>query len=330
MHLLDDIDLIKRIDTKNVYDQIIHYPQCVMIANEHIPFTQRKPFKNDEFKSIVFINKNKCNTTRVFREVLKGEIEVINTDNFNANCLRKNTLVIYIDFDKESIIRDDFLATMEESKADVVMISSEVNKLDFEVNGFFFTTPNIPALLFPYLYTLVIKLLVMVKVLREEDKIIDKIVAALITKAGAITRNQPFDLNLAKHYAHYIHGRIPLIYYTQKLYRPLAGRLKNQINRISKYPAFYSSYENMQMYEMGVWERELLNENYIPIIISKLCFTTPERDDFKELLTQKGVNFLDIYGEHDNPLVDFAGLVYFVDMISFYLAMLGQNDPIES
>ncbi|MBN2829485.1 MAG: hypothetical protein JXR56_04090, partial [Candidatus Cloacimonetes bacterium] len=285
---------------------------------------------NEEFKTVVFINKNKCNTTRIFREVLKGEVEIINTENLNTSCLRKNTLVIYIDFDKENIIKDDVLATIEESKADVILISTEVNKLDFDVNGFFFAPVNIPALLFPYIYTLVIKALTMVKVLKEEDRLLDKIIAGLINKAGAITRNQPFDLNLAKHYAHYIHGRIPLIYYTQKLYRPIAGRLKNQINRISKYPAFYSSYENMQMYEMGVWERELLNENYVPIIISRLSFTTPERDDFKDLLTKKGINFLDIYGENDNPLVDFACLVYFVDMIAFYLAMLGQNDPIET
>jgi len=329
MHLSNDIDLFKNIDSDNVYDQIIHYPQCVMIAKDEFKFQQRKPFKNSEYRTLIFINKNKCNTTRIFREVLKGKIEVINTDKLNARCLKRDTLVVYIDFDKERIIKDNYLDTMEESKSDVILISTELNKLEFESNGFFFTSPNIPALLFPYLYGLVLKTLLMTNIL-EDEKIIDKVIGGLVIKAGAITRNQEYEMNMAKQYAHSIHGRIPLIYYKEKLFRPVAGRLKNQINKLSKYPAFYSSYENMLEYEQGVWRSELLNENYIPIIIDNLSLTTPVHDEFKELLGQKGIQSLNIFAETGNPFVDFANLVYFVDMLAFYLAMLGQNNPIDS
>ncbi len=329
MHLLDDIDLIKKIDLHNVYDQIIHYPQCAMLANEHMPYNDSTPFKNKEFKSVVFLNKNKCSTTRIFREVLKGTIEVMNTDKLNPLYLKENTLVIYIDFDTERIKSDNYLSIINDSPADMIMISSELNKVEFNQNGYYFTTPNIPSLNFPYLYTLVIKSLIQTGIL-EGPKLVNKIAAALITKAGAITRNQPFTMNMAKSFAHHIHGRIPLIYYAEKVYRPVAGRLKNQINRISKYPAFYSSYDHALTYEIGVWNRELLNENYIPIIISKLSFETPEHDEFKELLSRKGINYLELFAETDNDLVDFAALIYFIDMVAFYLAMLGQNDPVES
>ncbi len=329
MHLLDDIDLIKKIDTNNVYDQIIHYPQCAMLAKESIDYVDVTPFKNNEYTTVVFLNKNKCNTTRTFREVLKGTIEVMNTDNLNPLYLKENTLVIYIDFDTERIKNDNYLSVINQSPADLVMISTELNKVEFRQNGFYFTTSNLPSLNFPYLYTLVVKSLQLTGVL-ENDKLIDRMIAALITKAGAITRNQPFTMNMAKHFAHHIHGRIPLIYYTNKVYRPVAGRLKNQVNRISKYPAFYSSYDHALTYEMGVWNRELLNENYIPIIIDKLSFETTEHDEFKELLAKKGINFLELFAESDNDFVDFAALVYFIDIVAFYLAMLGQNDPTES
>ena len=181
-----------------------------------------------------------------------------------------------------------------------------------------------------FLFFSIVKILEEYNIIPNQKETVDRLVAQLVQKAGAISYNKEFKENLAKISAEKMNNKIPIFYAEQPELFPLAYRWKCQVNENAKYPAFCNNFPELSHNEIEGWESSISQSNFIPVFLQRLS-TQKEYakhiNAFKELMANNGVDYLEFFVEGETVIEEIFSLIYLGDMISFYLAILQNTDP---
>lgn len=143
--------------------------------------------------------------------------------------------------------------------------------------------------------------------------------------------DSPPEVNLAKRVAKALHGKIPLIYASERLMAPVALRWKTQLNENSKVPCYYALFSELNHNEIMGWEAEEdLTEKFYVIFIK-------DKDDgvrirlrmklTREIIQGKAAGSEEIETEGQGILTRLLSVIYLGDWVSFYLALLRRVNP---
>ncbi|MCX8082670.1 MAG: bifunctional phosphoglucose/phosphomannose isomerase [bacterium] len=138
--------------------------------------------------------------------------------------------------------------------------------------------------------------------------------------------------NLAKHLAEKFYNRIPLLYSSNK-FLPVITRWKTQIAENSKAFAFMNVFPEMNHNEIMSWRYpEWFIEKCLPVfIISKKEHPRVNLrfEITKEIIFKKQPQIINLIAEGESLLEELFYLIVLGDWISFYLAILNNENPTE-
>ncbi len=335
MKNLDNKVNIKIFDKSDMYHKIIHLPEHIIQAYFQSKILKPKHLDTTKkFEKIVICG---MGGSAISGDIIKScydkiiPIEVVK--NYKVNHLDDKTLLIACSYSGNTEETLSIVKQAIDSKCEIAAVTSGgkleellsdkslIIKLD---KGF----P--PRSAVGFLFFSIIKILEIYSVIPNQKENVDSLVAQLVKKAGAISYNEPEESNIAKNSAKKINNKIPLVYAEQPELFPLAYRWKCQFNENAKYPAFCNYFPEFSHNEIEQWESDITQKTFIPIFIQRYSLDkryTKHINAFKQLLSEKNIDYLEFFVEGKTLFEEIFSLIYLGDMISFYLAILQDTDP---
>jgi len=138
--------------------------------------------------------------------------------------------------------------------------------------------------------------------------------------------------SLPREVAYKLHNKIPIIYSMEPYLKSVAYRWRTQLNENAKSMAFNHAIPEMNHNEIVGWEmHEQLVKDMIVIFLESDLY--PQRIKTriiltKQILRDKGIEVIEVYGEGDSILENAISLICLGDWISYYLALLYEKDPL--
>lgn len=136
--------------------------------------------------------------------------------------------------------------------------------------------------------------------------------------------------NPALDLAQTLRGKVPVVYGAGPT-APVAYRWKTQINENAKQPAYWAELPELCHNEIVGYE---LANRLFPqglVIFLRTSFDHPRVakrvEILKDVLSSRGLAFLEVWGEGEGVLSQALWLLHFGDWVSFYLALLNGVDP---
>ena len=174
-----------------------------------------------------------------------------------------------------------------------------------------------------------LKVLQSMKIISNENKNVE-IIKKLWKKNGKLFSGEN---NSAATIAEKLIGFVPIIYSAEGSTSAVGYRFKSQLNENSKVHAFHNSIPEMNHNEIIGWEtfREknlrakvivILDSSYHPQVIKRFKVVT-------ELIQKSGVEVIELKSNQKNFKVRILDLIYLIDWITYYLAVLRGFDPSE-
>jgi len=188
---------------------------------------------------------------------------------------------------------------------------------------------------FPYLFAPLPYLLAKLRVL-SLDKV-EKEMSDATDMVGKLTREYaietPYKENFAKKAALQIFGTVPVIYSYCK-YRSVGLRFKTQINENCKLPARCDVFPELDHNEIMGWEAsKQIIKHYTLILLRGLEEPREVKtriEVLKEKFFKKARSVIEINAQGQTALARIFSLLFTADMISLYLSVLHQRDPVAS
>jgi len=160
----------------------------------------------------------------------------------------------------------------------------------------------------------------------QNSNIIENVQEDIKNTIAILSKTSVYEEN-AKNLAIKLQNRIPVIYSSNKL-SILAEKWKISFNENCKMPAFYNVFPEMNHNEMNGYLN--LNGDYYVIIIK-------DEDDnqrirkrmkiFKDLVKEKGIDVAEMVIRGDSLLAKIFSGIYIGEWVSYYLALLLEQDP---
>ena len=337
MDILDDKIKQNVLDTEDMYHKIIHMPEHIIKAYKeaiiHKPSSFEK-LKLSGIKRVVICGMGGSAISgdiakAAFSDVLPIEV---NKD-YKIPYVDDSTLVCILSYSGNTEETLSCLKQASESTQYVGVVTSggkakeiaDGKYLWLELPGGY---P--PRSAIGYLFFTLLRLLENFEVISEQSKVVDATIANLIKKAGAITRNNPMDMNIAKNAAIKIQNKIPIIYSSNPKFGALAYRWKCQINENAKYPAFWHTFPEMNHNESEGWESLGFDDKFIPIILNRMNeeeYYQKRINAFKKIFNKINVDYSEFFVEGSSVIEEIFSLIYLGDVISWYLAILQNVNP---
>jgi len=144
----------------------------------------------------------------------------------------------------------------------------------------------------------------------------------------------PVEKNFAKQAAIKLYETIPIIYSCNS-YRSAALRFKDQVNENCKIPARFDVFPELNHNEIIGWEAPNEITRRYSLILLRGVEEPPEVRERIQVLkqrifTKKARSVIEINGQGETRLARIFSLIFTVDMISMYLAVLYNRDPMAS
>jgi len=144
----------------------------------------------------------------------------------------------------------------------------------------------------------------------------------------------PVEKNFAKQTAIKLYETVPIIYSCNQ-YRSAALRFKDQVNENCKLPARFDVFPELNHNEIIGWEASNEITRRYSLILLRGVEELPEVreriDVLKErIFTKKAKSVIEIIAQGETKLARIFALIFTVDMISMYLAVLYNRDPMAS
>jgi len=144
----------------------------------------------------------------------------------------------------------------------------------------------------------------------------------------------PVEKNFAKQTAIKLYETVPVIYSCNP-YRSAALRFKDQVNENCKLPARFDVFPELNHNEIIGWEASNEITRRYSLILLRGVEELPEVreriDVLKErIFTKKARSVIEIRAQGETKLARIFALIFTVDMISMYLAVLCNRDPMAS
>jgi glucose/mannose-6-phosphate isomerase len=322
------------VDALDMYHKIIHLPEQVLNgyanANPHIP----ADFKTVPYRRLVLCGMGgSAIAGDIIRSVFGHLLPIEVVKDYTIPVLTPDTLVVVSSYSGST---EESLSCFRQALAAGVPIAAVTSggTLKAEVDGRFpwVALPDgyPPRSAVGFLFFGLLRLLEWHAIIPAQTETVKQVVANLIIKAGAIAVAVPEELNLAKQTAALVKGRIPVLYAGHPFLEPLAYRWKCQINENAKYPAFSHTLPEMCHNEIEGWESKSWNPSFLPVFFTLM---DPEPvyarrlNALKQVFDGEGIEYLEFFAEGSTRIEQIFGLLYLGDMVSYYLALLGEVDP---
>ncbi|MGD8543745.1 MAG: bifunctional phosphoglucose/phosphomannose isomerase [Candidatus Bathyarchaeota archaeon] len=188
----------------------------------------------------------------------------------------------------------------------------------------------------PYLFAPLPHLLAKLGILPsgKVDRNMKATVEVLVKLAKEYAVEVPVEKNFAKQTAIKLYETVPIIYSCNP-YRSAALRFKGQINENCKIPARFDVFPELNHNEIIGWEASNEITRRYSLILLRGVEELPEVreriDVLKErIFTKKARSVIEINAQGETKLARIFSLIFTVDMISMYLAILYNRDPVAS
>lgn len=188
----------------------------------------------------------------------------------------------------------------------------------------------------PYLFTPLPYLLAKLNFLSMEivDKEMREAKDMVSRLAKELAINVPFEKNLAKQLAYQIFGTVPIIY-SFGPYRSVGLRFKTQVNENCKLPAHFDVFPELNHNEIMGWEASKKVTQHYTLILMRSREEPIEvktRIDAlkKAFFEKKAKSVIELEAKGDSLLARMFNLLFTADMISMYLSILHNRDPVAS
>ncbi len=126
-------------------------------------------------------------------------------------------------------------------------------------------------------------------------------------------------------------GFIPVLYSVTDLNDSAGKRFKGQLNENSKVHAWMAEYPEMNHNEIVGWESvngSGLKYKAITLIDDEICLRIKKRIEIiNKLLVGENIDILSIQGKSNTFKERLIEVIYFCDWVSYYLALLNEEDP---
>jgi glucose/mannose-6-phosphate isomerase len=163
---------------------------------------------------------------------------------------------------------------------------------------------------------------------RETD--ISETLAAL-KKSSVLYADPTSRKNQALHIAKQLHGKLPVIYSSSERFDAVNVRWRGQICENSKHLAFGHLLPEMNHNEIVGWKVDPALLKKTGVVFLRDVGTHPRvriREDVtKKIIRKKTSTVLEAWSEGSSLLARMFSLVYLGDWVSFYLAILNNEDP---
>ena len=334
MHSLDDVSIIEKIDTENMYHKIIHLPEQILQAYQ-------KPVIHNQDKANFASSVKKIMICGMGGSAISGDLARVSfpglnievTKDYSFSHVNQDTFVILLSYsgNTEETVNCAELAMQKTSMVAAITSGGAIKEKLSELFLWIELSPGLPPRsAIGNLFFSLVKILEVTKIIESQEEVVKKTVSNLVQKANALSQNQLTNMNLAKISAEQLQGKIPIIYAVNPSLAPLAYRWKCQINENAKYPAFCHIFPEMNHNEIEGWESPEFKDTFIPIFLTKFNENANYKkrvDAFKKILQKQSILSLDFYVEGNSTIEQLFSLIYLGDMISFYLAILLQTNP---
>ena len=320
------IDDIKSIDSHNMYEVYDRWPQ---IASDNFSTNFSKvDIKNIDH--IVFAGMGGSGTIGdVFASILsKTDIHVSVVKGYLLpKTVDSNTLVVSTSISGNTLETISILKNVEKSNAEFVALSSggimEKYCKDKKIKYYKIKQEHSPRASFvAFLYS-TLNILEQIVPVKKTD--VSKSIQSLFNVQKLISSKNLNKTNEALQIAEWI-KEIPLVYYPWGL-QSAAIRFKNSMQENAKMHIITEDVIEASHNGIVAWDKP---NNIQPILIQG-------KDDFvktkerwkivKELFSEKGIQYKEIFSQQGNILDKLVGLIYLLDYTSIYNAIISKTDP---
>ena len=320
------IDDIKSIDSQNMIGVYDRWPQ---IASDNFSTNFSKiDIKNIDH--IVFAGMGGSGTIGdVFASILsKTDIHVSVVKGYLLpKTVDDNTLVVSTSISGNTLETISILKNVEKSNAEFVALSSggimEKYCKDKKIKYYKIKQEHSPRASFvAFLYS-TLNILEQIVPVKKTD--VSKSIQSLFNVQKLISSKNLNKTNEALQIAEWI-KEIPLVYYPWGL-QSAAIRFKNSMQENAKMHIITEDVIEASHNGIVAWDKP---KNIQPILIQG-------KDDFvktkerwkivKELFSEKGIQYKEIFSQQGNILDKLVGLIYLLDYTSIYNAIISKTDP---
>lgn len=339
MHVLDDINEIKKIDQKGMYDLIYQFPQEFEKALNIAEAAKLPDWKVDQIKNMVVAG---LGGSAIGGDLVRSYLaEKLNVPFFICrnytlpHFVKESTLVFVSSYSGNT---EETLSAYDDAKrrkAKIIVISSG-GKVGEKALRDKFTYVNIPKGLPPraalgYSFVPILAILERLGfVLGEKDEI-RKAKELLSSDRSKYRMELGIEKNLAKKIALELHKKLPTIYASNNHFDAVSTRWKGQICENAKMLAFNNVFPEFNHNELVGWKNLAGYKEHLVVVILK------DKDDHprikrrmeivKGIIEKEGVKVIEVESSGETLLSRIFSLIQLGDFVSFYLAILNKEDP---
>jgi glucose/mannose-6-phosphate isomerase len=278
----------------------------------------------------------------IARSLFSTCVPISTVKDYNLPYVSEHTLAIIISYSGDTTETVQCLEKVIQKTPHVVVITSGgiIRKLvNNKLMWIEVPTGFPPRCAVAFMFFSLIKILEHFQIIPSQKEQVQKIVDNLTLRACSLSKEVDAQENEAIKSAESMLGRIPVIYSSYPLLRPVAYRWKCQINENAKYHAFSNTFPEMSHNEVVAYENISLCDRFIPIFLR--TFNDDERysasiNRFQMLLNKhcghlarNSQPYLEFYAVGESDLAKIFSLILLGDMISYYLGLLNKVDPTE-
>lgn len=334
--MLDDLELIEKIDKSKMLDVVADFPNHI---HRSLELTENIDIGEIDVDSIVISGMGgSAISGDIIKEWLRDKLDVpifVNRDYSLPRWVGKNTLSIFLSYSgntEETLssfgyaIKRGCPSISISSGGKLEKISKEKGITHIKIPSGFQPRAATAYLLFP-----IIKILQKIGLI-ENSKLNAEIEETIDVSKNISDKNRKevkISENVSKKVAKKIYDTLPHIY-AWRYFVPIARRWKTQINENSEMIARFDEVPECNHNDVVGWRRSKISELSSCIFLrdKNEPVKIKERYSFmKEVFEAAGAKVIEIESEGNFLLTRMLSLMYIGDFVSCYLSILNKVDP---
>lgn len=262
----------------------------------------------------------------------------INRSNSIPNWVNNNTLVIILSYSGNTYETIDSFFQSIKKTTNIISVSTQLGKINKFSLANDLPIINIPSGLQPrcalgYISSIMILLLVRLNLVEKPKRIKSDLAESIVELKDVDRMNNMID-NPMLLISHQIKDTKPIIYGVENSTSIAAIRFKNQLQENAKMNSFCSDFPEINHNEIESWRN--YNNLFFIIWLKDECLdqkSTFLMNKTVDLISDLGIKQESILlnakgGSNSNKIAKLFKLIYFLDWISYYTALLNSVNPI--
>lgn len=341
MKNLDNISKMKDIDNNDMLSLLSDFfLQCKRIKERVKELEVPKEYKKKDFENVCFTGMGgSAIGAHLLKCYLKNELKLpaaINRDYTIPQFINKDTLAYFCSYSGNT---EETLSCFHKAKqktSNIIIVSSDGKLLEeAKRNNFFYI--EIPTGLPPraalgYSFFPLLMSFSKLGLISSKEEEIEKTIKVLRRmKEEKIGKEVDTDSNIAKQVALKCHRKIPVIYGASDCLEAVVLRWKTQLAENSKMFSTINTLPEMNHNEIVGWEYpEGLEQKFKVIFLRDKCEhpqVSKRIKISKKILQHNNIKTIEINSTGKLLLPRLFSLIYIGDFVSYYLAILNEEDP---